>query len=139
VRLVLVEVEPADETPVVVTIMGRYAPRDERTREVDAVDLAVLVPGVAVLEVVRLPGVCRQNDEHVRGAETARPQDERCVPESLAGRDDLGVIQAARPVADLQPERATRPLDSQIGVDGLSVEQPAVPSAGAVETHAQAG
>ena len=59
VRLLAVQGEPAHEAAVVAVVVGRHASVDEGPREEDGMDSSVGIPRVAVLEVVRLPGVRR--------------------------------------------------------------------------------
>ena len=58
----------------------------------------VLVPGVAVFEVVGLPGVSRQDDRDVALAKSLRPQHKRRVPDAATGSEDARVVETARPV-----------------------------------------
>ena len=68
----------------------------ERMGQVDDVDRGVQVPAVAVDDVVGVPRVRRLDDEHRRGAEPARPENERRVV-GVSSPAQAGDVVAARP------------------------------------------
>ena len=116
-------VEPVQE-PLVVAVEER----GNAAVEIRAVKGRALVrrPGVprvapavavGVPEVVRLPGVGREDDGDARGgAELRRPDHERCVADRPVRRGELDEVQTRRPGTDRKADRvrlvaAARPVD----------------------------
>ena len=111
-RLLARPVEPVEERQVVAVEARRHAACDVGASEIDGAIRRAGVPRVAVavtvhvLEVVGLPCVRRQHDEHAtRHAEQRRAHDERRVSDAPVRCCELHVVEAAREVRHLEVDR----------------------------------
>jgi hypothetical protein len=115
-------VQPGDEVEIPVAEAERDAEVEERPLEVDvsrgAADVPAVAPAVAVLvpEVVRLPGVRREDDGDVRGRDAPR-DDERRVPDPAICGAQAQEVEAARPVARAHQAQGARSVAVRAPVD----------------------
>jgi hypothetical protein len=90
-----------------------------RLARVPRVESAV---SVIVVEVIGLPRHRRGDDGDVIFAESSRTENEGCVADLAPSCDELGEVEPARPLADSNPDRASRSNSSEApsGGDGGS-------------------
>ena len=105
--------QPAEDRAVVRLEAGRHAAVAVRAVELDGW-VAARVPrvspavAVAVVHVVRLPGVGRQDDELALQAGSGRAQHERREADAPVVGRQLGRVEAGRPGAGLDGDRGRR-------------------------------